>query len=245
MCTRHDTSSIRGTHAETYRSEAYSSPVSERVDIASSGEDESAGLANQFEQLILASQMLESSLPRGMLGEMSFSSSNAPSPCQYYHQGQTQKHNKNLLNRSSQHQSYHERTMKCKPMQFFRRNKNGNWHDDKSDRPHRRSMIPRILKYLQVNTSASPGLRRKLPQMVQELEISLYLSAPSMKAYCDTSTLKNRLQQLAMTLGQGRQQRQQLRKKRNHDQQREIQQHTIDLTGDSEEYRESSQPDIP
>jgi hypothetical protein len=41
----------------------------------------------------------------------------------------------------------------------------------------------------------------KLPQMVKQLEVSLYRSAPSFEAYSDTSTIKSRLQQLKMEIG--------------------------------------------
>lgn len=40
----------------------------------------------------------------------------------------------------------------------------------------------------------------KLPQMVKQLEVSLYRSAPSFEAYADKSTLKHRLQLLAMEI---------------------------------------------
>ena len=41
----------------------------------------------------------------------------------------------------------------------------------------------------------------KLPQMAKRLEESLYRSAPSFEAYKDVTTLKQRLQQLAMNIG--------------------------------------------
>jgi hypothetical protein len=41
----------------------------------------------------------------------------------------------------------------------------------------------------------------KLPQMAKRFEESLYRSAPSFEAYNDISTLKQRLQQLAMNIG--------------------------------------------
>ena len=42
----------------------------------------------------------------------------------------------------------------------------------------------------------------KLPQMVKQLEVSLYRSAPSFKAYSDKTTLKQRLQTLAMEIAE-------------------------------------------
>ena len=41
-------------------------------------------------------------------------------------------------------------------------------------------------------------MKRKLPLMVKQLEVSLYRSAPSLQAYLDTTTLKMRLQHLSM-----------------------------------------------
>jgi len=41
-------------------------------------------------------------------------------------------------------------------------------------------------------------MKRKFPQMVKQLEVSLYRSAPSLQAYLDTTTLKTRMQQLTM-----------------------------------------------
>ena len=48
--------------------------------------------------------------------------------------------------------------------------------------------------------NASKEWLNKLPQMVKQLEVSLYRSAPSFEAYADTSTLKHRLQLLAMEI---------------------------------------------
>jgi len=52
----------------------------------------------------------------------------------------------------------------------------------------------------QKDKNASPEWLTKLPQMVKQLEVSLYRSAPSFEAYADTNTLKSRLQQLAMEI---------------------------------------------
>ena len=52
----------------------------------------------------------------------------------------------------------------------------------------------------QKDKNASPEWLTKLPQMVKQLEVSLYRSAPSYEAYSDISTLKHRLQQLAMEI---------------------------------------------
>lgn len=58
----------------------------------------------------------------------------------------------------------------------------------------------------QKDKSASPEWLTKLPQMVKQLEVSLYRSAPSFEAYSDTNTLKHRLQQLAMEIARKTQQ---------------------------------------
>jgi len=74
---------------------------------------------------------------------------------------------------------------------------------------HRRIMISEIVKLLKQrdkNQTASPEWLRKLPQMVKQLEVSLYRSAPSFEAYSDISTLKNRLQQLAVEISEKTQQ---------------------------------------
>ena len=48
--------------------------------------------------------------------------------------------------------------------------------------------------------TASPEWLSKLPQMVKQLEVSLYRSASSFEEYSDHSTLKYRLQQLAIEI---------------------------------------------
>ena len=58
----------------------------------------------------------------------------------------------------------------------------------------------------QKDKNASPEWLTKLPQMVKQLEVSLYRSAPSFEAYSDISTLKMRLQQLAMEIAKKTQQ---------------------------------------
>ena len=52
----------------------------------------------------------------------------------------------------------------------------------------------------QRDTNSSQEWLNKLPQMVKQLEVSLYRSAPSFDAYSDKSTLKHRLQLLAMEI---------------------------------------------
>ena len=62
------------------------------------------------------------------------------------------------------------------------------------------------VQLLKQKENASPEWLTKLPQMVKRLEVSLYQSAPSFEAYSDTSTLKTRLQQLAMEIAKKTQQ---------------------------------------
>ena len=52
----------------------------------------------------------------------------------------------------------------------------------------------------QRDKNSSQEWLNKLPQMVKQLEVSLYRSAPSFDAYSDKSTLKHRLQLLAMEI---------------------------------------------
>mmetsp|Transcript_24429 Transcript_24429/g.56928 ORF Transcript_24429/g.56928 Transcript_24429/m.56928 type:complete len:183 (-) Transcript_24429:223-771(-) len=53
----------------------------------------------------------------------------------------------------------------------------------------------------QMNPNASAEWLRKLPQMAKRLEVSLYRSAKSFQAYNDITTLKQRLQMLAIDIG--------------------------------------------
>eukprot|EP00548_Thalassiothrix_antarctica_P005641 CAMPEP_0194137570 /NCGR_PEP_ID=MMETSP0152-20130528/7459_1 /TAXON_ID=1049557 /ORGANISM="Thalassiothrix antarctica, Strain L6-D1" /LENGTH=1691 /DNA_ID=CAMNT_0038834663 /DNA_START=284 /DNA_END=5359 /DNA_ORIENTATION=- len=78
---------------------------------------------------------------------------------------------------------------------------NGGWQSDK-DVNDRRKMIARIVQLLQQRKPNAPQeWLKKLPQMAKRLEESLYRSAKSFQEYNDTSTLKQRLQQLAVNIG--------------------------------------------
>mmetsp|Transcript_16450 Transcript_16450/g.23398 ORF Transcript_16450/g.23398 Transcript_16450/m.23398 type:complete len:1651 (+) Transcript_16450:347-5299(+) len=77
---------------------------------------------------------------------------------------------------------------------------NGDWQSD-NDTNHRKAMIQNIVKLLQQrDKNTSPEWLMKLPQMCKQLEVSLYRNAPSFEAYADKSTLKDRLQKLAMDI---------------------------------------------
>ena len=58
----------------------------------------------------------------------------------------------------------------------------------------------RVQLLKQKDQHASKEWLNKLPQMVKQLEVSLYRSAPSFEAYRDLSTLKHRLQRLAIEI---------------------------------------------
>eukprot|EP00587_Corethron_hystrix_P001372 CAMPEP_0113305838 /NCGR_PEP_ID=MMETSP0010_2-20120614/5322_1 /TAXON_ID=216773 ORGANISM="Corethron hystrix, Strain 308" /NCGR_SAMPLE_ID=MMETSP0010_2 /ASSEMBLY_ACC=CAM_ASM_000155 /LENGTH=1600 /DNA_ID=CAMNT_0000160371 /DNA_START=446 /DNA_END=5248 /DNA_ORIENTATION=- /assembly_acc=CAM_ASM_000155 len=76
------------------------------------------------------------------------------------------------------------------------------WQSDK-DVADRREMIQKIVRLLQLRKPNAPQeWLKKLPQMAKRLEESLYRSAKSFDEYNNSSTLKFRLQQLAMTIGQ-------------------------------------------
>ncbi|KAL7549755.1 hypothetical protein ACHAWF_013022 [Thalassiosira exigua] len=78
---------------------------------------------------------------------------------------------------------------------------NGGWQSDK-DVDERRKMIAKIVQLLrQRKPNAPQEWLNKLPQMAKRLEESLYRAAPSFEAYNNISTLKQRLQQLAMNIG--------------------------------------------
>mmetsp|Transcript_1361 Transcript_1361/g.2314 ORF Transcript_1361/g.2314 Transcript_1361/m.2314 type:complete len:1768 (+) Transcript_1361:193-5496(+) len=77
----------------------------------------------------------------------------------------------------------------------------GGWQSDK-DIADRRKMIAKIVHLLrQRKPNAPQEWLEKLPAMAKRLEESLYRSAASFEAYNDINTLKQRLQQLAMTIG--------------------------------------------
>lgn len=59
---------------------------------------------------------------------------------------------------------------------------------------------PRVysVKMLKKDKNGSPEWLSKLPQMAKQLEVSLYRNARSFEAYMDVSTLKQRLQQIAV-----------------------------------------------
>jgi E1A/CREB-binding protein len=89
------------------------------------------------------------------------------------------------------------------PQQHFpHQGLNGGWQSDK-DYQERRKMIAKIVHLLQQRKPNAPQeWLKKLPQMAKRLEESLYRTATSFEEYNDANTLKHRLQQLAVNIGQ-------------------------------------------
>ena len=75
------------------------------------------------------------------------------------------------------------------------------WHTAE-DQSTRASMIDRIVGLLQQRRpNATPDLQEKLPLMAKRLENELYMQAETLAEYSDPYTLKNRLSQLALSMG--------------------------------------------
>ena len=75
------------------------------------------------------------------------------------------------------------------------------WQSE-ADLPVRRKMIAKIVSLLQQRKPDAPAdWIKKLPDMARRLEDSLYRTATSIADYTEHSTLKNRLQSLAVTMG--------------------------------------------
>ena len=74
------------------------------------------------------------------------------------------------------------------------------WQSD-FDFPHRSQMIQNIVDILtQMNENATSGWKEKLPSMVEQLEGTLYINAPTLEDYLDEGTLMERLKSLAIAL---------------------------------------------
>ena len=75
------------------------------------------------------------------------------------------------------------------------------WHTVE-DGSIRNSMIERIVGLLQQRRpNATPVWQEKIPHMAKRLESELYIQAETLAEYSDPYTLKNRLEQLAMSMG--------------------------------------------
>ena len=77
----------------------------------------------------------------------------------------------------------------------------GRWHNTEEDMPARRTMIGKIVSLLkEKKPDADESWKKKLPDMARRLEDSLYRSAPDKATYSDQTTLKTRLQKVAMMM---------------------------------------------
>jgi len=74
------------------------------------------------------------------------------------------------------------------------------WHQP-SDAQFRKSMNDSIVHLLEQKKPNAADWRAKLPQMAAKLEENLYFSANSLEEYVDVTSLKSRLQQLAVQMG--------------------------------------------
>lgn len=74
------------------------------------------------------------------------------------------------------------------------------WHQA-SDAHFRKSMNDSIVHLLEQKKPNAADWRAKLPQMAAKLEENLYFSANSLEEYVDVTSLKSRLQQLAVQMG--------------------------------------------
>lgn len=83
-------------------------------------------------------------------------------------------------------------------VKFLPKRQMGQWHRE-GDIEYRRIMMAEISKLLQLQNkdrAVTEVWVRKQSQMIKQLEVSLYKSAPSLEAYVDLSTLRQRLQEL-------------------------------------------------
>lgn len=74
------------------------------------------------------------------------------------------------------------------------------WHQA-GDSQYRKSMNDSIVHLLEQKKPNAADWRAKLPQMAAKLEENLYFSANSLEEYIDVTSLKSRLQQLAVQMG--------------------------------------------
>lgn len=75
------------------------------------------------------------------------------------------------------------------------------WHQYEADNPMRRVMIANIIKMLkEKKPNADEVWKKKLPDMARRLEDSLYRAARSKESYNNYSTLKQRLQEVALRM---------------------------------------------
>lgn len=116
-------------------------------------------------------------------------------------QQRTSSHGVGVSYTAAQQQQQQQQQQGQQQQHFPHQGLNGGWQSDK-DYAERRQMIAKIVHLLQQRKPNAPQeWLKKLPQMAKRLEESLYRSAKSFDEYNDASTLKNRLQQLAVNIG--------------------------------------------
>lgn len=115
-----------------------------------------------------------------------------PPPAQQYTQN---------MGQQQQQQQGNPQAPAVQQQHFPHQGLNGGWQSD-GDYQERRRMIAKIVHLLQQRKPNAPQeWLKKLPQMAKRLEESLYRAAKSFEEYNDASTLKTRLQQLAVNIG--------------------------------------------
>jgi hypothetical protein len=77
----------------------------------------------------------------------------------------------------------------------------GGWQSN-ADVADRRKMIVKIIKLIETIRPDANKMAIRAPLMAKKLEKYMYRSAPTKAKYIDTSTLKRRLQEIALHLGQ-------------------------------------------
>ena len=76
------------------------------------------------------------------------------------------------------------------------------WHNTEADADARNNLVEYIVELLKLRRPNATGdWADKLPQMAKRLDDALYFSANSKQEYVERSTLKHRLQQLALAMG--------------------------------------------
>lgn len=116
---------------------------------------------------------------------------------QMYQQQQMQQHQRSLPNGQQAAQGQSQQQMTLSGARAVRKP----WHTQE-DAATRNSMIERIVGLLQQRRpNATSDWQEKLPHMAKRLENELYQQAESVGEYSDPSTLKNRLQLLALSMG--------------------------------------------
>merc|ERR1711871_656162 len=118
-------------------------------------------------------------------------------------QQMNQSHQAQMLQQQQQHQQYQQHQQQSRVRKP--------WHaTDNSDNAIRTQMAQKIIHILhQKRPNANTDWKQKLPHMAKRLEEALYLNANSKEEYQNLNTVKIRLQQYAMSVGNRQNQQQQ------------------------------------